>query len=58
MRAQVISRDGVTGILPVSETDSGHTSSLAAANALIVQPEHDPGQPVGTIVDALAIGTH
>jgi len=56
MRARVTTRDGVTGLLPISETDSGHTSSLAAADALIVQPEFDPGQPVGTIVEALPIG--
>lgn len=56
MRARVVTQDGVTGVLPINETDSGHTSSLAAADALIVQPERDPGQPVGTIVSALPIG--
>lgn len=56
MRARVVVRDGVTGLLPISETDSGHTSSLAAADALIIQPEFDPGQPVGAVVSALPIG--
>ena len=42
-------------LLPISQTDSGHTSSLAAADMLIVQPEHDAGQPAGTIVEAIAI---
>ena len=56
MRARVLVRDGVTGLLPINETDSGHTSSLAAADALIVQPEFDPGQQVGTVVSALRIG--
>lgn len=57
MRARIVVRDGVTGLLPISETDSGHTSSLAAADALIVQPEHDPGQAVGTIVEAMRIAS-
>lgn len=56
MRARIIVRNGVTGLLPISETDSGHTSSLAAADALIVQPENDPGQTAGTVVSALPIG--
>lgn len=57
MRARMVTRDGVTGLLPISETDSGHTSSLAAADALIVQPEFDPGQTAGAVVSALPIGT-
>ena len=40
---------------PISQTDSGHTSSLAAADLLIVQPEHDAGQPAGSIVEVLPI---
>ncbi|MCR6672668.1 gephyrin-like molybdotransferase Glp [Devosia ginsengisoli] len=55
MRAQLV--HGVDGpaLLPIAQTDSGHTSSLAHADMLIVQPEHDPGQKAGTIVEALAI---
>ena len=56
MRARMATRDGVTGLLPINETDSGHTSSLAAADALIIQPEFDPGQAVGVVVEALPIG--
>ena len=56
MRARIVARDGVTGLLPINETDSGHTSSLAAADALIVQPELDPGQAAGTVVSAIRIG--
>lgn len=56
MRARMVTRDGVTGLLPINETDSGHTSSLAAADALIVQLENDLGQTAGTMVSALPIG--
>ena len=57
MRARMVTRDGVTGLLPINETDSGHTSSLAAADVLIVQPEFDPGQGIGAVVEAIRIGT-
>jgi molybdopterin molybdotransferase len=55
MRAQL--RHTPTGpeLLPISQTDSGHTSSLAHADMLIVQPEHDPGQTSGAIVEAIVI---
>jgi molybdopterin molybdotransferase len=55
MRARLV--QGTSGPMaePISQTDSGHTSSLAAADLLIVQPEHDPGQPAGAIVEALPI---
>jgi molybdopterin molybdotransferase len=56
MRAQLLHTPTGPQLLPVSQTDSGHTSSLANADMLIVQPEHDPGQPPGTIVEALDIG--
>lgn len=55
MRARLTHTPTGPALTPVLETDSGHTSSLAAADMLIVQPEHDPGQPAGTLVDALAI---
>ncbi|MNL69108.1 hypothetical protein D3C87_1939250 [compost metagenome] len=55
MRARLV--HGADGMLadPISQTDSGHTSSLAEAGLLIVQPEHDPGQPAGATVDAMPI---
>lgn len=46
---------GVTQVRPISETDSGHTSSLARAQALIVQPENDPGQPAGATVEVIPL---
>ena len=55
MRAQLVHGPDGPALLPIAQTDSGHTSSLAQADMLIVQPEHDPGQQVGTIVEALAI---
>ena len=57
MRARILTRDGVTGLLPINETDSGHTSSLAVADALIMQPEFDPGQMAGVVVSAVPIDT-
>jgi len=55
MRAQLVHGPDGPALLPIAQTDSGHTSSLAQADMLIVQPEHDPGQPAGAIVEALAI---
>ena len=55
MRAQLVHGPDGPALLPIAQTDSGHTSSLAHADMLIVQPEHDPGQQIGTIVEALAI---
>ena len=55
MRAQLLHGPDGPALLPIAQTDSGHTSSLAQADMLIVQPEHDPGQPAGTIVQALPI---
>lgn len=55
MRARVVQTDNGPALHPVSQTDSGHTSSLAGSDFLIVQPEHDPGQPSGTIVEAIPL---
>ena len=55
MRAHLIQTVDGLQLQPISQTDSGHTSSLATADMLIVQPEHDPGQPAGTIVDAIPL---
>jgi molybdopterin molybdotransferase len=46
---------GFLEALPIDETDSSHSSSLAAADALIVQPENDPGTPAGEIVDVIPL---
>lgn len=55
MRARLVHGAGGPSLLPIAQTDSGHTSSLAGADMLIVQPGHAPGQPAGTIVEALPI---
>lgn len=51
-------RRSATGLLeaePISETDSSHASSLAAADALIIQPEDDPGRPAGSLIDVIPL---
>ncbi|MCY1562966.1 hypothetical protein D9M68_1004340 [compost metagenome] len=53
MRARLVHTPSGPALEPISQTDSGHTSSLAAADLLIIQPERDPGQPAGTIVSAI-----
>src|SRR5690606_28710016 len=55
MRARLVHTEDGPVVDPIAQTDSGHTSSLAAADLLIVQPEHDPGQPTGALVEALPI---
>jgi molybdopterin molybdotransferase len=55
MRAQLVQTPDGPKLRPISQTDSGHTSSLSQADMLIVQPEHNPGQPAGTLVDALPL---
>ncbi|MEO6013808.1 MAG: gephyrin-like molybdotransferase Glp [Devosia sp.] len=46
---------GFLEVVPIAETDSNHSSSLAAADALIVQPENDPGTPAGEIVEIIPL---
>ncbi|ODT80355.1 MAG: hypothetical protein ABS76_16880 [Pelagibacterium sp. SCN 64-44] len=55
MRARLRQAPSGPELLPIAQTDSGHTSSLAHADMLIVQPEHDPGRPAGELVEALPI---
>jgi len=55
MRAHLVYTETGPALMPIAQTDSGHTSSLAQADMLIIQPEHDPGQPIGALVDALPI---
>ncbi len=55
MRARLIQTDAGPALLPISQTDSGHTSSLAHADMLVIQPEHDPGQPAGAYVEAISL---
>ncbi|MBD8064610.1 molybdopterin molybdotransferase MoeA [Devosia sp. PTR5] len=56
MRARLQATSSGLQVEPILQTDSGHTSSLAQADALIVQPEFDQGQAPGTLVDVLPIG--
>lgn len=46
---------GFLEVTPILETDSGHSSSLALADALIVQPEDHPGAPPGEIVEVIPL---
>ena len=46
---------GFLQVTPIFETDSSHSSSLALADALIVQPEGDPGSPPGEIVEVIPL---
>ena len=55
MRAQLLQTPNGPEVLPISQTDSGHTSSMAHADLLIVQPEFDPGQLPGAIVEAIPV---
>ena len=46
---------GFLEVTPISETDSGHSSSLAEADALIIQPEDSPGIAAGEIVEIIPL---
>src|SRR3569623_836053 len=46
---------GFLEVTPIAETDSNHSSSLAEADALIVQPENDPGTEAGEIVEIIPL---
>lgn len=55
MRAQLLQTPSGPEVLPIAQTDSGHTSSMAQADLLIVQPELDPGQLPGRIVETIPV---
>ena len=44
---------GFLEVTPISETDSSHSSSLAMADALIIQPEDDSGRRAGDMVEVI-----
>lgn len=46
---------GLLHVTPIAETDSSHTSSLALADALIVQAENDSARPMGEIVEVIPL---
>ncbi|HEV2564513.1 MAG TPA: molybdopterin molybdenumtransferase MoeA, partial [Microvirga sp.] len=47
---------GLLEAVPIAETDSNHTSSLAEADALIIQRESGPYLPPGEIVEIIPLG--
>jgi len=55
LRGRLEPAPGGTQVMPLAETDSGHIASLAAADVLIVQPEHDPGRPAGSMVEIIPL---
>lgn len=56
MRGNLSRNDiGFLQVMPIFQTDSGHSSSLALADALIVQPEDHPGAPPGEIVEVIPL---
>ena len=55
MRARLLHTPAGPQLQPIPQTDSGHTSSLAQADMLIIQPEFDPGQPAGSLVEAIPL---
>jgi molybdopterin molybdotransferase len=46
---------GFLEVIPIAQTDSNHSTSLAEADALIIQPENDPGMPAGEIVEIIPL---
>lgn len=57
MRAQLVHTPTGPELMPISQTDSGHTSSLSNADMLIIQPEFDPGAQAGSTVESIQIDT-
>jgi len=53
----ILSRNeiGFLQVTPIFETDSAHSSSLALADALMVQPEDHPGAAPGEIVEVIPL---
>lgn len=55
MRGQLVhTQDGLRA-LPILQTDSGNTSSMATADLLIAQRENDAGQVAGSIAETIPI---
>jgi len=55
MRARLQDSPAGSVVSAIAETDSGHMSSFAMADALIVQPEDDPGRPEGALVEVVLL---
>jgi molybdopterin molybdotransferase len=55
LRATLQTGPSGTEVQPIRETDSAHTSSLAQAEALIVQREHEPERQAGDVVEVIPL---
>ncbi|GHA12065.1 molybdopterin molybdenumtransferase MoeA [Devosia pacifica] len=55
LRGRIVTTENGTVVLPIPQTDSAHLSSLASADALIIQPEDDPGGAEGDLVWVLPL---
>jgi molybdopterin molybdotransferase len=55
LRGHLIGSPSGTMVSPIAQTDSGHTSSLAEADVLIVQTENDAGLPSGGMVETILL---
>jgi molybdopterin molybdotransferase len=55
VRARIEPAPAGSQVMPITETDSGHIASLAAADGLIVQPEDSPALAAGTVVDVIPL---
>lgn len=57
IRARCVTDNGQTSVEPFAQTDSSHLSTLAMADAVLIQPEDSPELPAGTMIDTLLIAT-
>ncbi|RUT32747.1 molybdopterin molybdenumtransferase MoeA [Arsenicitalea aurantiaca] len=55
MRGTLVSTPTGSAVEPIAQTDSAHTSSLAKADLLIVQPENDPGRSAGSLIEVIPL---
>lgn len=56
MRARLVTEPGeATRVSPILETDSGHLSSLAAADCLVVQKENTFGSRIGELIETVLL---
>ena len=55
LRATLAVDSSGSRVLPIRETSSGHSSSLASAEALIILPENEPARSAGSIVEVMLL---
>jgi len=56
LRGTIYAAEGFS-VSPCGGTDSAQTALFARADALIIQPENDPGMSPGTLVDVLVLNS-